>query len=613
VILKLKQALLAALHNSKNISERSIVEGMIRGYLHLIGQTLPEESVQKILRTVIPNEQARYMHLFQGGSYRENITNSFEAEAELIDSLDASALKIGLGHFAAAGEKHIKGKQECTQFLNSLVEANLMSLIAELKKYNREALIKIALRNIENINVDRKRWERTASAYLGLHEDKEMVYGARAKHFSELNAGGLASRIIIEISVCESPPDGGIIAGKSDLSPLMARASMIFLIGNISDGIHKGVISPEILITPDGDVKTEQTFQDEVMDPMSRQNEQENLDSDAEKYQRFFSQRESAKPKEDFTKEFLAAFEAETSVGVDDVVTFISILQNIGYDKDRLTFRMTEEELKTACTKENLLNDVTVSRIISSFALTPREQWKSPPAPYIVRDILPWLFRRRLSMLFRPLVKINNNENPVFYIAPAFLLDAFVHRIDLYRHCIIEEDRCLSEQMAAWIGGERDRKGREFTLKVAGILQRLGYKVKTEVLISSIIPAQHLDRDYGDFDIIAWKEVDSDQQLFLIECKDLFFAKTFREVAEQLQEFRGELRNGRPDQLKKHIDRIEIARKHTHLLSAFCGVTIQSKISGQLVFSRRVPILFVQRTIAITITYVDELEHTGLK
>jgi hypothetical protein len=52
------------------------------------------------------------------------------------------------------------------------------------------------------------------------------------------------------------------------------------------------------------------------------------------------------------------------------------------------------------------------------------------------------------------------------------------------------------------------------------------------------------------------------RRVLLIECKDVQYRKTLGEVAEQLADFRSEMRSdGKPDLLKKHLNRVEVLTK----------------------------------------------------
>jgi hypothetical protein len=92
-------------------------------------------------------------------------------------------------------------------------------------------------------------------------------------------------------------------------------------------------------------------------------------------------------------------------------------------------------------------------------------------------------------------------------------------------------------------------------------------------------------------DVLAWNQ--STGVVLLIECKDLQYHKTLGEVAEQVSDFRGEIKpNGKPDLLKKHLDRLDLIEQHPVEVAAFTGLTSSPDIQGLLVFRNPVPMQF---------------------
>src|SRR5205807_8931733 len=66
--------------------------------------------------------------------------------------------------------------------------------------------------------------------------------------------------------------------------------------------------------------------------------------------------------------------------------------------------------------------------------------------------------------------------------------------------------------------------------------------------------------DYGDVDVLAGR-ADTDRVL-LIECKDVQHRKNEGEIAEQLSDFRGEVKpDGKPDLLLKHLKRVALIQR----------------------------------------------------
>lgn len=78
-----------------------------------------------------------------------------------------------------------------------------------------------------------------------------------------------------------------------------------------------------------------------------------------------------------------------------------------------------------------------------------------------------------------------------------------------------------------------------------------------------------------------------------MECKDVQFLKTLGEVAEQLADFRGEVRSdGKPDHLKRHLDRLEVLRANRDSVSKFLKLSPPIEVEGHLVFRNPVPMQF---------------------
>src|SRR5690349_2628017 len=97
-----------------------------------------------------------------------------------------------------------------------------------LSEFNRRALIHALLANHELAAADRDHWDQTSRAMLALHSDKEETLETIIRHKTELNACFIATRMLAEGALCESPVTGGVIPGRLDLSRLMSRAAQIF-------------------------------------------------------------------------------------------------------------------------------------------------------------------------------------------------------------------------------------------------------------------------------------------------------------------------------------------------------------------------------------------------
>ena len=68
--------------------------------------------------------------------------------------------------------------------------------------------------------------------------------------------------------------------------------------------------------------------------------------------------------------------------------------------------------------------------ILGLLTTVPREVWRAVPPGFNDKDRQPWRFRRRLSLLRRPIVQLDQSEDPLLIIAPGLARDALVTSFD---------------------------------------------------------------------------------------------------------------------------------------------------------------------------------------
>jgi hypothetical protein len=140
-------------------------------------------------------------------------------------------------------------------------------------------------------------------------------------------------------------------------------------------------------------------------------------------------------------------------------------------------------------------------------------------------------------------------------------------------------------------------------------MAEIGWQVKPEMTVPALIGGG-LDRNYGDVDVVAWNP-DSGRVL-MMECKDVQFHRAMGEVAEQLHDFRGELlADGKPDLLKKHLDRVAKVRSSPSAVAKALKIRVPVLIEGHIVFKNPVPMRFVADQLAskIRVSLFDELDR----
>ena len=564
-----------------NFSEQTLVLSLI-SYICDFNKFTDCKSV---LNRVIESSAARHIHLFVANQYREYFISDKE-EPIYIEQTDANNIKLNLGWSCRDRSQGnlIEGKDGCKKYLNQLV-GNIWEIIKKkLMILDREFLIYTLLVNMEVSDHQKARWKRTFKANLALQSDKDDLYSVVNKKISVLNGASLSSRLVIEMAICECPLIGGREAGVLDIQELICLASLMHHMGGLSEAINYDAIEPEVVISTFGDVMFNQNFDDNTLKLYAYKLNESALASSVDEYEKHLTENEPVKAVNNiFEVEFSKAWVDEFGFTIDDVRLFIDALEDYGLKKDTLVYKISYDNLVKIFDEETI---IITERIIQELVIFHRDSWTNIPHPFKSVDWQPWRFRRRFSLILRPLVQYDDTN---FYISPQHIRNAFNYLVRSCYYATLDENHFSSKLMKKWIGNARGRNGLAFNTKVAKRLQELGWTVREEIKLPEILN-QKLD-DFGDVDVLAWNE--KSNVVAVIECKDLDFAKTQGEIARQLYDFKGQANEkGKKDRLLKHIYRVNELNENLEKISTFTGITSDISLKGYVVFSNTVPMVF---------------------
>ncbi len=571
-------------NNPRNIAERIILRAVADGALQLIGETPCDKLLDTYEKEIVPNDDARYFHMFEGSRFRDSITYYDQPSEIFIDSADEAMSKLGLGWLVQArsdGDR-FGTAEESVKFLNTLTEKIWDRIQSKIRTLNRVQLIEQALRYIEGVENQRLIWQRTIRAVIAMHDNQNSAKAVAIQQLARCNASTLALRLLVEMAIPESPLESGDSVGVLDLTELMSDAFFMFNFGGLSNAIMKGVMDPEIKIAPNGDVLSHTGFRDKVLDPFGQEFGASHLDHENVRYEKNF---ESSQPVPTlqgiFPEDFLVAFKEQFDLSVDSMRGTRDALENFAMDKERCVFIARRDEILDWCSNSEFTTREDTEVFLERFSLWPRQAWNEAPTGFTNSDWYPWLFGRALSLVARPVIKLENNDNPRYVISPGLIADGITYTIAQYYEAEIAPSKCKSSKMKRWIEDEKARQSHLFVNEVATVMKKAGYETRIEISVTKLLNEKTPDRNYGDVDVLAWKpgqQVD----LFVIECKDLKLTKTPNEIAEQLNHFSGQiLANGKRDELRKHLDRCtflneKIQRVAKNLRMGACNMQIRN-------------------------------------
>lgn len=584
--------------NAENISERALVDALVECVAMLAARTLNSSDQVSLVNSIVRDGSARQTHAFRAQKFRDFVHHDLPRSPITIDEIDASALKIGLGWRVRdrTDGNYIEGKENCTAFLNSLVKSLEAELCEELRQFDRLATVDCALRNHEAAAMDHDRWRRTAAAVLSLHDDKKATLATMAKQESELNAVFQSTRLLVEIALCECPLQGGYTPGRLDLSRLMGKAAAIFHFGGWSDAIRWDAMESRLRVTPLGDVHANLDFIDDIVSQFSCTTHDINVSHAIKNYAKNLEE-PSARPTLEnvFDAEFLEAWEDESGASLEEARRFVDFVEDLGFRANKAILKIPRSKLLTVKLRDQTITEEKALALVEFFTLKNRSRWRDVPTGFDDKDRQPWRFRRRLSVLRRPLIQVNDSEDPLIVVAPGILRDALAYTVGNYYEGNFHVWQ-LKKRMISWAGKARHIHGSEFSKSVAQRLKELGWCAEPEIKITKLL-RQGFEQDYGDVDVLAWNPTTG--RVLVIECKHVQYRKTYGEIAEQLADFRGDIGpDGKPDHLLRHLNRVDLISKHLAAVAQYVRTRTVHQVESHLVFKNPVPMQFALKRMA---------------
>ena len=602
IVTKIGPAFNRGLSRSDNAAEAAVVRSFVKQVIPLCGGT--HQSIEALMAEIVPSPDARQMHAFAPQEFRDRVRDAIASPPVLMSWLDDAALRIGHGwHGIDRPGGNLHGKSKCCDALNKITRALEEEFCQELSKFERCALVEAAVANHEAAAYDRSTWHRTSAALIGMAEDESTVRNKIAEHQAKLNVVSLTSRILIEAGLSECPFGTGETPANIDLSRLMAKASAIFYLGGYSDAIHYGGMNPEVRISPAGQVQIDPTFFDVIVEPAGRSLADKVIDEHRERYTSLLQEPDlEARPlNEILEREFLEAWQEEVGVSLEDCRDVLQALQFRLVDAGCGWETMSRPDLIAFLEK----HIQSPEAYIAGLGSIPQKSWKDVPTGFVDQDRRPWRFRRRLGVYRRPLLCLSDSDDAPMLIVPGLLGDSLQAMMHNYYAAEMDQEYLISSKMRKWWNHVQDREAKQFEELTCVELKKIGWESTSRKKFSEIL-GKGLQQDPGDIDVLAWHP---DGRIIVIECKNLQFAKTPSEIAKQLSKFQGSTdRNGRPDLLAKHLNRVKLAREYIAEFRDYTGVQANT-IEGALVFARSVPMIFARRQIVRSARYltVDQL------
>jgi Holliday junction resolvase len=581
----------AYLYRPTNDGERLLLELLCEALLGVLAEPggaddgqARREAARAITAAMIPSQHARSVHLFNAPDPADGIEPDNRTQPRFVQPEDRAASRMGLGWrlVERPGDDSgvtIGGKDEATRALNDMVEIIWQGIRERLAQIDGPSLVRMALGNNEFSIRDRKWWRRTARALTALYEGSDDVTKVAGERENERALAIHAGRILVEMAVPTCPKAEGREASLSDFDALLASVGTIVDLAADSDAIHGGLAEGTLRIHPNGMVAVDRSLIASVANPYAMELHAAGFREAIGSYEHLYAGSPRATRRErqpDYqAADFAAAFLAEYGITPDQFLEAAGELVDLAVERGTIVTITSRRELGDRLCTNRRFTAGDVDALLGFFALVPRKRWDAAPRGFQSRDWLPWKYRRRLSLVARPLVLFGSDtDSPLLYgvnqlaMSTSYLLDGI-------ENASLPNEFFTSAEMQRYRGSVAEKRGHAFEEEVAAELRRMGWQSRTSVQMPSIgAPAE-----LGDVDVVAWHP--GDPRLLLIECKRLQTARGLGEIVERLNQFRGDSK----DRLGRHLRRHEWIQ--ANLASVVHHLSIRSGID------RTVPVLVV--------------------
>ena len=593
-VIKFPPVLLKYFQHPENFGEQYVVSCIAKALIRLhvgLGADFDDSKIEQLTRILTGDAGIRVLHVFRSHDYVEQLLQKHNMNPVMLSREDFSfsELKLSEGCLQSDNVSNIDSISACNKFLNKVVEKIWDQLRDQLNSLDRASVIQGMFFVHEGILHDRTRWRRTAKAMQALYGSDDDVPHTAHEREGIRSITDLATRALLEIAICECPESGGNLLSQQQMDELLAKTALMMQVASHSDGFRNKLLDPPIELHQNGTYSIERDIISTVIEPFIKAHISDGFEEDVSGYPNLYQNRLFENPKsieELYPESLLNAFESEFDISLRDAVMGIEELFEMAVDCDQIVVKTALGEIRNRLITTRGFSDNTTNAFISAFSLFHRPKWDEPPPGMKNRDIQPWRFSRRMSVVFKPILVFGKQDTDVVIFGVGTLKLGFRYLLYCIENGYLPQEFFSSDTMRSYLGGITDKKGHDFTVTVAEHLSTNGWRTKTEISMTQLGASSEL----GDIDVLAWKP---NGAILIVECKRLRLARTVAEISEICRRFRGE-EGEEKDELFKHMRRVDWIETKPSCLNTVIGMQVNpNRIDQRLITNVQVPMRFL--------------------
>lgn len=367
---------------------------------------------------------------------------------------------------------------------------------------------------------------------------------------SQQSEAAVAGRFLIEY-VTAQPPQGLRPMSMSMYDALLGRAAIITSYGMLSDIVHFEIARVDVDMLGAGRLGFRPDQYRAAMQDYRLRFAATQASEAASRFRRQWHQ--ESNNDDAWRAEVEDATAAEFGFPLSKLVELLSFAVELGLHSPPMV-RMKYEDVVADFAARDGWDQAQVEAALPMFMYRSRQNFLKPGNGYRSEDVYPWRYGRRLSYLRKPFL-VEEQGGTWLLWGHRHVKEAHHY---LLQTCFGGRMQATSDAMKALVSRHANREGESFNDEVADLLETKPTLIVKRRL-KKVGKGKTAIHPPGDIDVLV---IDVQRaKIYVLECKNLAFARTPFELAAELRALTESTETSR-SMIAKHQRRVEWLREH---------------------------------------------------
>jgi hypothetical protein len=530
IVVRFKKAIEDALATVDNAGERLFMREILLAIRRLtdrdVARALRDYALANTIDTFAPLGLKKKIFFLNAGNVPQ-LDGRGLPHPRLVQEVDRNLLLDPIGDHFRHDQHFAVGPIDSARVpavINEIVSFCFQQFTDMVASLSREGLLEwIALRHESNVS--------SATRSKLLMATRVACFGQSPEFLKELSDGlaehseaAVAGRFLIEY-VAACPPKGLRPMSLGVYDALLARAAIITTYGMLSDIVHFEIARVDVDMLGAGRLGFRPDQYRAATKDYRMRFAATHATQAADRFRRHWQL--PAPANDEWRQEVETATQAEFGFPLSKMVELLSFAIEMGLRNPPIV-RMRYEDAVAAFATQDGWDRKQVEAALEMFLCRPRGDYLRPGNGYRAEDVYPWRYGRRLSYLRRPFL-VEEQDGTWFVWGHRHMKEAHLY---LLQTCFGGRMQATSDAMKGLVSRYANREGEAFNDEVA---DRLAEKPALVVhrRLKKIGMGKSSIQPPGDIDVLV---VDEERgRIYVLECKNLAFARTPFELAAELR------------------------------------------------------------------------------